>query len=179
MREPIPRQPSGFGAGSWCDISPSSGLGVSLGRAPSSSLGGSAELRQVGHRLDRVAEREHRAPAVRPGSWGPEVWAGWSLPDDVYAGQAAKDDVQTNLNVVGSRYKRVEHRVRGPSVRSGAAERPKSTVRVDLHMCFAVDHVQDQPVRPDDERSALDRFDEREKALGDPVRAGHGFVAVG
>jgi hypothetical protein len=77
------------------------------------------------------------------------------------------------LNVVGWRYKRVEHRVGGPSVRSGAAERPKSTVGVDLHMCFAVDHVQDQPVRPDDERGALDRSDEREKAWGDPVRAGH------
>jgi hypothetical protein len=77
------------------------------------------------------------------------------------------------LNVVGWRYKRVEHRVRSPSVRSGAAERPKSTVGVDLHMCFAVDHVQDQPVRPDDERGALDRSDEREKAWGDPVRAGH------
>jgi hypothetical protein len=72
------------------------------------------------------------------------------------------------LNVVGSRYKRVEHRVGGPSVRSGAAECPKSTVGVDLHMCFAVDHVQDQPVRPDDERGALDRSDEREKAWGDP-----------
>ena len=34
-------------------------------------------------------------------------------------------------------------------------------------MCFAVDHVQDQPVRPDDERGALDRSHEREKAWGD------------
>jgi hypothetical protein len=67
----------------------------------------------------------------------------------------------------------------GPSVRSGAAERPKSTVGVDLHMCFAVDHIQDQPVRPDDERGALDRSDEREKAWGDPVRAGHRTVFVG
>ena len=55
-----------------------------------------------------MAERKHRAPAVRPGSWRREVWAGWSLPDDVYAGQAAKDDAQTNFEVVGSRYKRVE-----------------------------------------------------------------------
>jgi hypothetical protein len=30
------------------------------------------------------------APAVRPGSWRREVWSGWRLPDDVYAGQAAK-----------------------------------------------------------------------------------------
>jgi hypothetical protein len=44
--------------------------------------------------------------------------------------------------------------VGGPSVRSGAAERPKSTVGVDLHICFAVDHVQDQPVRPDDEQNS-------------------------
>jgi hypothetical protein len=77
------------------------------------------------------------------------------------------------LNFVGSRYKSLEHRFGGPSVRSGAAERAKSTVGVDQHMCFAVDHVQDQPVRPDDERGALDRSDEREKAWGDPVRAGH------
>ena len=90
------------------------------------------------------------------------------VPADVYAGQVAKDDAQTNFDVVGSRYQRVEHRVRGPSVRSGAAERPKSAVGVHLHMCFAVDHVQDQPVRPDDERGALDRSDEREKARGDP-----------
>jgi hypothetical protein len=85
----------------------------------------------------------------------------------------AKDTHRRTLNVVGSRYKRVEHWVRGPSVRSGAAERPKSTVGVDLHMCFAVDHLQDQPVRPDYERGALDRSDQRETAWGDPVRAGH------
>ena len=42
----------------------------------------------------------------------------------------------------------VEHRVGGPSVRSGAAERPKSTVGVDLHMCFAVDHVKISPSVP-------------------------------
>ena len=68
---------------------------------------------------------------------------------------------------------RREHRVGDPPVRSGVAERPKSTVGVDLHMCFAVDHIQDQPIRPDDERAALDRPDEREKAWRDPVRAGH------
>lgn len=95
-----------------------------------------------------------------------------SVLDDVYAGQAAKDDEQTNFECWFA-YKRVEHRVRSPSVHSGAVERPKSTVGVDPHMGFAVDHVHDQPIGPDDERGALDRSDEREKAWGDPVRAGH------
>jgi len=63
--------------------------------------------------------------------------------------------------------------VRSLSVQSGAAQRAKSPVGVDVHVCLAVDHVQDQPVRADDERGALDRSDEREKARGDPVRAGH------
>ena len=39
-----------------------------------------------------------RARASRPrGSGLVAAWAGWSLPDDVYAGQAAKDEAQTNF----------------------------------------------------------------------------------